>query len=351
MSKQLSRDNHYIPQMYLRNWSKDGKNISLYNILVSHNNVPFWTTRSIEYTGFRNNLYTRIEDEKEYDDFEQRFNYQFEDPCKNTLRKACQGEELSHEEWRQLIDFMAVQYVRTPAFYQKIHNSGNEILPQVLDEVCKKLENIKEIPKVTREDVEYGSLLPLEVNIKEKENPDEPAVAEISTYNGKGMWLIFLENFFRDDSMVRNAFHNLKWSIADAPKNKMWPTSDNPVVIGRKKNGYYVISDGFLDKRNFYLFPLSPEKLLIGTKNRKYKRCFTADEKLYDDIVELILKNAHLGIYGYEEDDIIPTIRKRVVNEKEYKRVTKEFDEWYDTYKETEGTMLKSRDRRFDLEQ
>lgn len=43
MNQNISHRNHYIPQFYLKNWSPDGRTIQTYSILVSNENVPYWT--------------------------------------------------------------------------------------------------------------------------------------------------------------------------------------------------------------------------------------------------------------------------------------------------------------------
>ena len=43
MSKpEITHDNHYVPQFYLRNWSTDGLRVFTYRLLASHPNVPLW---------------------------------------------------------------------------------------------------------------------------------------------------------------------------------------------------------------------------------------------------------------------------------------------------------------------
>lgn len=45
-------------------------------------------------------------------------------------------------------------------------------------------------------------------------------------------------------------------------------------------------------------------------------------------------------VYSYDEDTRIPLIRNRTVDEREYNRLKNDFDTWFETYKEIEGSLL-----------
>ena len=48
--EQFHKRNHYIPQMYLKNWSSDNKKIWQKKLLVSNENIPEWQKVSIDNT-------------------------------------------------------------------------------------------------------------------------------------------------------------------------------------------------------------------------------------------------------------------------------------------------------------
>ena len=87
MTQSITHRNHYIPRFYLKNWSLDGKNIQTYSILVSNSNVPYWTQQSIKNSAVWNDFYTRVEGDKEVDDFEHWFDREFETPVKPVFDK------------------------------------------------------------------------------------------------------------------------------------------------------------------------------------------------------------------------------------------------------------------------
>ena len=84
MDQNLTHRNHYIPRFYLKNWSLDGKTMQTYSILVSNSKVPYWTQQSIKNSAVWSDFYTRIEGDKEIDDFEHWFDREFETPAKHS---------------------------------------------------------------------------------------------------------------------------------------------------------------------------------------------------------------------------------------------------------------------------
>ena len=44
--QQLHKDNHYVPQVYLRQWATKGT-IPTYSLLVPHHRVPLWKHHSL----------------------------------------------------------------------------------------------------------------------------------------------------------------------------------------------------------------------------------------------------------------------------------------------------------------
>ena len=96
---QTSRDNHFVPQLYLKNWSDDGNHIWAYRILVSHKNVPEWEYRSIEKTAYFRDLYTYFAGEKEIDDYERWLAEEIEYPAIDALKKVLKNNPLNPSDW------------------------------------------------------------------------------------------------------------------------------------------------------------------------------------------------------------------------------------------------------------
>jgi hypothetical protein len=67
----LTRDNHFVPQLYLKNFASASNEVYEYRILVSHPGVSIWKPVHVAGTGYERNLYTRIVRGEEADDIEQ----------------------------------------------------------------------------------------------------------------------------------------------------------------------------------------------------------------------------------------------------------------------------------------
>ena len=91
-----------------------------YSILVSNSKVPYWTQQSIKNSAVWSDFYTRIEGDKEIDDFEHWFDREFETPAKPVFDKLLNGQKISYEESVVLSHFVFAQYVRTPAAYLRL---------------------------------------------------------------------------------------------------------------------------------------------------------------------------------------------------------------------------------------
>ena len=129
--------------MYLRNWGTDNK-IYVHRLLVPHEAFPEWQQCTIRTTAYIDNLYVRIEDGKEYDDFEIDFNRQFETPAQSVINRVCNDQKMSSEDWKTLCDYITSQYVRTPSFYHYVATWGKKVVPESIDTI---LEDLTKAPK------------------------------------------------------------------------------------------------------------------------------------------------------------------------------------------------------------
>ena len=84
----LTRDNHFVPQLYLKNFATPFGEVLEYRILVSRSSVPVWKPVNVAGTGYEKNLYTRIVRGEEADDIEQWLNCEYESPAKEPFQKV-----------------------------------------------------------------------------------------------------------------------------------------------------------------------------------------------------------------------------------------------------------------------
>jgi hypothetical protein len=136
----LTRDNHFVPQLYLKNFASTSGEVCEYRVLVSHPSVPMWKLVNVAGTGYEKNLYTRIVRGEEADDIEQWLSREFESPAKEPLEKVLADKELTDRDWRVLVRFLASQIVRTPAFLINNLPRWNQMAPRVLDQTLKHVE-------------------------------------------------------------------------------------------------------------------------------------------------------------------------------------------------------------------
>ena len=343
----VSRDNHYVPQMYLKQWriNSNPSKIYVYRLLVPNENYPTWRRSSIENTAKIKNLYVRIEDDSEYDNFEVDFNQTYETPATIPLEKACNGERMSAQEWQIIINYILAQYVRVPAFFFFIQSWGSKnvqgILKKELDSAIRQVEEDKE-KTVTHAISNRSSLIPIQFEIiSEDDNHLQPEL-KATTVVGKNLWLFAIQVALSSTSCVYNLFHRMKWKIITACDGITWPTSDNPVVIIDVTTGKVCFNnDGVDGKNKLLVMPISPRKAIVGSQIKYFYKNTTANRTLSLIIRKAIIENASMYIYCNYQDSTIPAARSRIVDLKEFDRLQNEFSQWYDKYKNDEAIYLK----------
>ena len=328
--------------MYLGNWGNNDR-IYVYHILVPNDGFPLWKAQSIKHTASLKDLYTDVEKNVEYDRTERAFSEKYESLAKIPLEKACQGDKIEGKDWDIIIDFVLLQFVRTPAFYLWIIDRGKEIIPPTLDTIADTLSELKSPPDISKIEAFNGVNLPLKIE-KVKDNPKEDTIdLEIKTIIGKNTWLLSIDALMDKKSLVRKQFHALKWSILTADENDSWPTCDNPVIICDYFDGRVQrvsLKDGLGGKNRAIIFPISPQKALFGEVHRTIRWRETANSVLCKSIKKAICDNAFRYIYSNVADSDVWAFRKRIVDLALFTKVKNEFDNWYENYKLSEEAFL-----------
>lgn len=335
----INRENHYVPKMYLQQWAT-GKHIMEYRLLVPHEGMRLWSNPGLSHVAVQKDLYIRIADNQESDDFEIDFNKLIETPATKPLRSLCDGEKLTPEEWIIINDYIMAQYMRTPAYYLKTHEKFVKITEKALDEAKP---NFKEMPKAVIQPTsnKENTLLPMDIKLS-REIPDpEHALLEIKTIVGKNVWLMAINDSLSQQSSVRNFFRRLKWSRIICHSNYQWPTSDNPFIIVNPR-GFSELYDGLCDQQNVSMIPISPTILLMSKPKGRFDWKISADESQTKEIIRRIVNNAFLYVYSKEKNDFITSIRPRTVDLEEYNRIKDMFQNWYSNYRIQEGPYLNS---------
>ena len=339
MMRKINRDNHYVPQMYLRQWTTDS-HIMEYRLLVPHEGMHFWSYPGLSHVAVQRDLYVRIADNQENDDFEIDFNKLIETPATKPLLALCAGEKITPEEWTTLNDFFMAQYMRTPAYYFRTHEKYVEVTKKVLEETKPDFKAMqkKAIEPINNKE---NTLFPMDIKLSRGMPDSEHALMEIKTIVGKNLWLMTIRDSFSQRSSIRDFFRRLKWSIVICHQNYQWPTSDNPFIIVNPR-GFNELHDGLCDQQNIFMIPISPSILLMSKSKGRFDWRINADEPQTKGIIRRIVNNAFLYVYAKQEDILIPALRPRTVDLAEYIRIQSMFNNWYSSYKEQEGPFLNS---------
>jgi hypothetical protein len=313
----LTRDNHFVPQFYLKNFASTANEVYEYRTLVSHSTVDVWKPVHVAGTGYEKNLYTRIVRGEEADDIEQWLNQEFETPAVEPLRRALEDRDLSQNDWKLLTRFLASQIVRTPAFLIKNLPRWNQMAPQVLKETLRDVESRLREAKERGEKIQEVTPAPfieyVPLRIERKDLPEEKKVQfTTKMVVGRGLWFYFMK-YLLTRTLEVLPLHN--WVILEAPTGLPWFTSDDPVVcLNFRSNTDYDFAGGWNRHRGNILFPLSPRHLMITeiggdrfprrVPSRYYARLFR----------KIIAEHAHRRIYSSSVDEKIPQLKPRIVD-------------------------------------
>jgi hypothetical protein len=328
----LTRDNHFVPQLYLKNFATGSGEVYEYRTLVSHASVPVWKPVNVAGTGYEKNLYTRIVRGEEADDIEQWLNREFESPAKEPFQKVLEDRELTGGDWEILVRFLASQIVRTPAFLIKSLPLWNQMTPRVLDQTLRDvqthLRKARELGrKVIHDPAPHTEYFPMRV--ERLDLPEEKKV-QITTklVVGRSLWFYTMKHLL---TSTLNVLHRHKWTILEAPPRLTWFTSDDPVIcLNFRSESDYDFGGGWNRDRANILFPLSSRHLMfteIGAMpytrrvpSRYYARLFR----------RVIAEHAHRSIYAAAEDAKIPQLKPRVVDAEAFRNERTLWATWYE---------------------
>jgi hypothetical protein len=112
--RQISKDNHYVPQLYLKRWANEGR-VWTYRLLVPHPKCPVWRPYSLGAIGKQAHLYTKMTLSGESDEFERWLCEDFETPAEAVIDRVITDSRLTSKDWQILIRFAAALDARTPA--------------------------------------------------------------------------------------------------------------------------------------------------------------------------------------------------------------------------------------------
>lgn len=341
----IARNNHYVPQLYLRNWSATPEKVWRYRLLVSHDNVPLWDHTPIVSTGSFNDLYTYNDGDTESDEFEQWFNTEIEIPANKVIAKVVGNVILSKNDFKILSKFVAAQFVRTPArlnkqlgFYKnELSETINVALTRAVEKLEVKIEKCESI-KVDNEDY-AARYIPAKVTIQ-KSPDNEVAKLKYETILGRGVWLYEIRHIVDDTSRVLLNHH---WQIIKAAPGAKWCTSDDPVIcLNYSGLNNYDFGGGWNRHNSEIILPLSPKHILYTKVGSSTDDNILQENPFYTFLFQkLIIEHAYRNIFSCSAFESISKCRPRVVNSDIFNFEKDAWTKWYAEQTEAEQALIK----------
>ncbi|MFW9874231.1 MAG: DUF4238 domain-containing protein [Candidatus Thorarchaeota archaeon] len=250
---------HYVQRAYLKNFGCYSKNTHIY-VFDKWLNEVYIEPKKIKEVAVEDFFYPQW--------LEEWLNQNIESYGIEAIRNLIINKDvnnLSEAEQRRLINWINLQFIRTPEFQKMLFSAINQLF--------KLVEN-REIPSIQTEFIEEF--------IKNERN-----IANLPHYEDQIKRLLW--NFIQDVFMFNQELLNThQFSIIENKTEFNYYTSDNPVVIA-KQSGNYIpfeiqiswignqkfinISDSlklWIDPQTNFFLPLTPDVLLV-IWNKKQK--------------------------------------------------------------------------------
>ena len=323
-------DNHYVPQLYLRNWAINGR-VLTYRLLVPHENCELWKGHSPRSIAKHHHLYTYFSGTTDSDEIERLLDSDFEGPATESIAKVVKEEQLKPSDWTHLIRFAVAQSIRTPAGMQQFLDRQQRTLPSLLNDTMEtsmaKLSTAVETGvKLNLEPVDDVSAA-IPIKVQTIKNADGTAAIKAEILNGRKLWIWQLRH------VLTCTIHRLpkhRWTILHAPSGIIWPTTDNPFVrLSIDLRGHYTLDGGWGTGGTQLFIPLSPKHLLytqVGVRPSIRGTILSHDEARF--IRRVIIENAQRYIFATDPTDI-NKVRPRMVSQDMCRKEIEMWSNWH----------------------
>ena len=319
---QLSRDNHYVPQFYLRQWSNDGNTIHCYDTVARNAMQPLWRNAHIKSACCWKDFYTLDYSGSLDDSIEHLFSSEYEANASAAIRRVSEGFKPNDEELDCLIDYAFLQMIRTPAWYMKMHKTLSEEGPRIIHETMIRVleeyaNNADAGPsKPLVKDADQQDFPPFpKLSISFELNPNTSEITATLPIN-RDNYLAHLGRVLSGD--LRRVFHDQKWIIYRKSDEGSFPTSDNPLVRLGLLQGGTISLDVSPDVPGVFLFmSITPDALLIceiGTDADNLRGILEVPGMI-ELLKNAIVNSAVMYVFSDTEDDSIPAVRSREINQ------------------------------------
>lgn len=329
MAKQITHNNHYVPQFYLKYWSLNGNTVRTYNGIVRHKACQDWTQHSIKSTACWPDYYTDEIDGYDDDKVERLFQ-QYECKSREVFERARTGKRLTDKEINILVDYLISQIVRTPVFYYFTQAQTKELFRPTLEEVINRIEKNLEkgfIPNNTSNSKDsLETFFPLKIDID-----NENGLIKAETCLGRHSFLHAAVTFL--DGEVAHLLRQSNWKILET--NRVFLTSDNPVVIMQRR-GIDKFSLGFdaglINYPTYIYLPLTPHHLLVTDlrASKKQMDSFVLSSFLFNLFQQGIIYNAHRYIYAIQDTQLVNNLRPQIIDPIAFDNLQYEMKTWHE---------------------
>lgn len=328
----ITRDNHYVPQLYLKHFtSSDGK-VCCYRTLVSRPSIPEWKRCHVAGIGYQSHLYTRALADHDTDEIEQWLNKEFESPAEKSISKAVQDERLEKEDYRLLIRFLVAQMVRTPAYFLRSRSRWYEFVKKEFGKIPERISDSRVEKESPQPFGDFGndpllSYFPLSLSTEPL--PDEKGVkfkTRISV--GRGMWQFVMRHMLTN-TLTRMERH--RWTILSAESDLPWFTSDDPVVcLNFRGQANYDFKGSWHVPKSTIFMPLSPRHLLFTeVGNNSFQRGDLLNRDVAATLRRMIAEHAHRYVFSHNEDRQIELYRPRDIKSDEFRTEQEFWKNWH----------------------
>lgn len=335
-------NNHYVPKTYLKQWARE-KKIYEYKLLVPHEKYPKWNNVSISRTSSLEFLYLYYNEGEITDELEDFFSTKFEMQYSSFINKINSYSKLDKNDKEYISKLVASQYLRTLKGFFRTQKIVTDKFPEIIEDLVFSME--QEFKKSgslqidNKSKLEHYDFIPLKVELQKIDR--ENTGLNIQTIAGKSLWLFGIKHLLNS---TYKALNKISWCIYDAPNNYEWATSDDPVIFLNfydKKN--YNFDGAWGVENTNVIFPLSPTKLLFATIGQPTDTYKKATLTFAEEIQKYIVENAYSKIYSRIPVNRITKIRKRLVDEHEFRIFNNSLKNFHKNYLNDEVPLLKNK--------
>jgi len=330
---EFHRDNHFVPQSYLKRWSDAEGRVATYRTLVSHERVPLWSRHSPKSIAYHEYLYTRAKTDGDDDGIERWLERDFETPAEEPLERAVTGKSLTPHHWRALIRYVAAQDVRTPKRMRWQMRKWEEILPGLveasLQQSVRTLESIAAGARAPEASVATPESLDLPIRLRIEPNEDGSGGTIGAEYSiGRAMWLFGIQRLLTHTLKV---LLQHRWTIVHPATGTTFFTSDAPVLRPTFNSLVdYGLDGGWGQPGHEIMMPLGPNHLLYTQIGRKVPpRGSTLGRTQTELIRRFMAENADRFVFAAAPDKDVALHRARVVDNARFKAEAHEWAQWH----------------------